>query len=556
VPQEPNRPGYNLAAVAEAVADSIPDRPALVFRDRRLTHAQLAARTRQLAHVLQAQGLGAHPGDHRGLGNHESYQDHLAIIAGNGNEYLETMIGSFKARVIPINVNYRYVADELRYVLDNSLAKAIVYQSMFASTLAEVLPVLPEVRLLLQIEDGSDAPLLSGATWYEETLEGAPSGPVATAADWSPDDRYIVYTGGTTGMPKGVLWRHADIYRTAMGGRHPVTREPWRNLEQLAQFAASNPTPHVVLAASPFMHGAGHWTALLGMNHGGTVVIQDNVERLDPADICSVIDREGVTYLQMIGDAFARPIVEEMERGSYNLSSLRIVLSGGTALSEAVKSRLLDRLPGITLIESVGSSEGGGQAVQLSNAGGAISTGTFSPVEGSLVLSADRTGILGPGASEIGWLAKQGDIPLGYLGDAKKTAQAFPMVSGVRMVVPGDRARVLADGTIELLGRDGATINSGGEKIFAEEVESAVGRHPEVIDAVVSWRPSQRWGQEVVAIVQLREGATVTEAELSAEAALHLARYKLPKAWIFVAGVRRTVAGKPDYRWAREVAAG
>ena len=520
---------YSLAAVSEAIAERMPDHLALIFRDRRLTHAQLCSRTRQLAFILESHGLGAHPVEQRDPDRHESHQDHLAICASNGNEYLEAMVGSFKARVVPINVNYRYIADELRYILENSRVKAVIYQSKFASTLAEVLPGLPEVSLLLQIDDGSGALLLPGAQWYEQALAGAPTGRPDCATEWSADDLYILYTGGTTGTPKGVVWRHGDIFRTAMGGRHPLTRQPWADLEQLAEFAATNPSPRVVLAASPFMHGAGHWTALLGLNQGGTVAIQDDVEHLDAVDICRVIERERVTYLQMIGDAFARPIVEEMEKGAYDMSSLRTVLSGGTALSEGMKSRLLERLRGITLIESVGSSEAGGQAVQVTNAGGAISTGTFTPIEGSVVVSADRSRILSPGEEEIGWLAKRGDIPLGYLGDAERTTKAFPVVSGVRVVIPGDRAYWLADGTIQLLGRDGATINSGGEKIFAEEIEAAITRHPEVADVAVSSRPSERWGQEVVAIVRLQHGAWVSETELASEAARHVATLQAPK---------------------------
>ncbi|WP_007510905.1 acyl-CoA synthetase [Pseudofrankia saprophytica] len=552
---ETTTPQYNLATVNEAVAERVPDRASIVFRDRRFTHAQLAARTRQLAHVLADRGLGARPTGHGGPSTHESHQDHLAVYAYNGNEYLEAMLGAFKARVVPVNVNYRYVAEELRHVLRDSAAKAVVYHSAFAPTLAEVLPDLPELRVRLQVADGSGNELLPGSEWYEQALAQAPATLPEWAPDWSPDDLYLVYTGGTTGMPKGVLWRQADIHRTAMGGRNPLTRQPWRTLDELAEFAATNIAPQVVLAASPYMHGAGHWTAFLGLNQGGTVVIQDNVERLDPADICSAIHREKVTYLQMIGDAFARPIVEEMERGSYDLSSLRTVLSGGTALTPPVKTRLLARMPQVRLIESVGSSEGGGQAVQTTTAGGTSSTGTFSPTEGSVVVSADFARVLGPGDDEVGWLAKRGDIPLGYLGDPVKTAQAFPIVAGERMVVPGDRAQRLADGTIKLLGRDSMTINSGGEKIFSEEVEAAIIAHPDVSDVVVASRPSQRWGQEVVAIVHLHRGASVSESDLASEAARHIARYKLPKAWVFVDAVQRTAAGKADYRWAVKVAA-
>ncbi len=547
--------GHNLAAVSEAVAEGVPDRTAIVFRDRRFTHAQLAARTRQLAHALHDRGLGARPEGRRGLAPHESHQDHLAIYAYNGNEYLEAMIGAFKARVVPVNVNYRYVAEELLYVLANSAAKGIVYQSAFAPTLAEVLPDLPAARVLLQVDDGSGAELLPGAEWYEEALADAPTTLPEWATEWSPHDRYLVYTGGTTGLPKGVLWRHGDAHRTAMGGRNPLTRQPWETLPELTAFAATNPAPHVALAASPYMHGAGHWTAFLALNQGGTVVIQDNVERLDPADLCSVIDREQVTYLQIIGDAFARPIADEMERAGYDLSSLRTIQSGGAALTSTVTARLLARLPTARLVESLGSSEGGGQALQVITAGGTNTAGAFSPTEGSVVVAANFERVLSPGEDEIGWLTKRGDIPLGYLGDPDRTARTFPTIAGERMVVPGDRAQWLADGTIRLLGRDSATVNSGGEKIFTEEVAAAIIAHPDVSDVVVASRPSERWGQEVVAIVALRDGARASRDDLAEEAARHVARYKLPKAWVFVDAIQHTSIGKADHRWAAKVAA-
>ncbi len=546
---------YNLADVFEEVASRVPTRDCIVFRDRRLTFGDVDRRSCQLAHVLHDRGLGARSEGRGGLAGHESHQDHLAIYAYNCNEYLQTMLGCFKARVVPVNINFRYVAEELLYVLRDSGARAVVYQSAFAPVLAEALAELPELRHLFQVDDGSSNGLLPGAEWYEQVLTDAPTARPAWATDRSPDDLYLVYTGGTTGMPKGVLWRQADIHRTAMGGRSPLTRQPWTSLDELGEFVATNPAPHVVLAASPYMHGAGHWTAFLGLNQGATIVIQNNVERLDPLDICSTIEREGVTYLQIVGEAFARPIVEEMERGTYDLSSLRIILSGGTALTAKTKERLLAEVPGATLLESVGSSEGGGQAVQMSTAGGVISTGTFSPTEGSVVVSSDLTRVLPQEDDEVGWLAKRGDIPQGYLGDPEKTARVFTPVAGEPMVIPGDRARWTVDGTIELLGRDSATINSGGEKIFAEEVEAAISAHIDVADVVVSSRSSERWGQEVVAIVHLHSGSSASESDLATEAARHIARYKLPKVWVFVDAVQRTAAGKADYRWAAEVAA-
>jgi len=550
---DPSQPQHNLAAVFEAIAARIPDRECIVFRDRRLTYAQINDRSRRLANVLHDRGLRARPEGRTGMAGHQSHTDHIAIYAHNGNEYLEAMLGSFKARVAPINVNYRYVADELRYVLADSHARAIIFHSAFAPTLAPILNDLPEVELLLQITDDSGHDLLPDAVWYEEALNASSGGPLSWAGDWSPDDLYVLYTGGTTGMPKGVLWCQADIHRTAMGGRDPVGRKPWPSLDAIADAAAGSQQA-VVCPTAPFMHGAGHWLAFMAMNQGSTVVIQDDVPSLDPEAICALVEREHVTYLQLVGDAFGRPIVAAMEAGGHDLSSLTTVLSGGAALSAGIKERFLAILPGVKIIDGLGSSEGGGQGLQVTTSDGSVSTGTFLPSEGTLVVAEDRSRVLAPGDDEIGWMAKRGDIPLGYLDDAEKTARAFPIVAGERMAVPGDRARWLADGSIALLGRDSVTINSGGEKIFAEEVEAAIVAHPEVIDAVVTSRQSARWGQEVVAVVALCDRATAREPELLDEAAKHLARYKLPKAWVFVDRIQRSPAGKADYRWAAEQA--
>ena len=552
----PTPPRHHLAAVHEAVSARVPDRACIVFRGRRWSYAEVTARGRRLANALHARGLGGrlHPVD--GSSGHESPHDHVAIYAHNGNEYLEAMLGAFEARMAPVNINYRYVTHELEYVLENSRSAAIVYHSAFAPTLAAVLPQLPHLRVLLQIRDDSGNELLPGAEWYEEALASAPATLPEWAGDWSPDDLYILYTGGTTGLPKGVLWRHADIHRTTMGGRAPITREPWPSLEAIADAAGALEHPTVLCPAAPFMHGSGHWVAFMGMNQGWTVVIQDVVTRLDAADLCRTVEREGVNYLQIVGDAFARPILDELEAHPHDLSSLRTVLSGGTALSPSLKARFMAALPHLTVIDSIGSSEDGGQGIQMTSAAGTTTSGTFTPSEGSVVVAEDLSRVLDRSDTTIGWLAKQGpDIPLGYLGDPAKSARSFPIVGGERMSVPGDRARWLADGAIELLGRESVTINSGGEKIFAEEVEAAVLRHPDVYDAIVTSRPSQRWGREVVAIVRLRDGASCTEAELATVAAEHIARYKLPKAWVFVPTIQRSPAGKADYRWAESTAA-
>src|SRR4051812_9802638 len=543
----------NLAQVHEAIAEAIPDRECIVFRDRRLSWREVTERTRRLANVLAGAGLGARPEGRAGLAGHESHEDHLAIYCYNGNEYLEAMIGAFKARVAPVNVNYRYVAEELRYLLDNSDAKAVVYHSQFAPTLAEVLPDLPQLTTLLQVDDESGHELLPGARWYEEALAAASGDLPACASAWSPDDLYILYTGGTTGMPKGVLWRQHDIFLSVMGGA--VQGAPHASLEAVVEAAKSGMLR--VCPAAPFMHGAGHWIAFLAMNGGNPVFIQDEVRRLDPKDVLSLVEREKVSFLQIVGDSFARPILDEMDSGSYDLSSLFIILSGGAPLNSTLKERFLEHLPNAMILDGMGSSEGGGQMTQVTTAGSDVTTGTFTPSPGTCIVSEDFTRVLEPGSTEIGWVAMRGYVPLGYLGDPQKSAQTFPVIDGVRYSIPGDRGRQRVDGVVEMLGRDSVTINSGGEKIFAEEVEAALGHHPAVYDAVVCGRASEQWGQEVVAIVQLREGLAAgpdTERDLLDESAKHIARYKLPKAFVFVEHVVRSPAGKADYRWAKDVA--
>lgn len=531
-----------IADLHEAIALRRRNDECLVFRDRRLTWAEVTDRTRRLANFLVDRGLGCHV-ERASLDDWQSGQDHLAIYLHNGNEYLEAMLGAFKARVAPFNVNYRYVAEELRYLLYDAHATAIVVHSQFAPTLAEVLDRLPALQVILQVPDASGNDLLPGALWYEDALAGASSAPPPVVC--SPDDLYILYTGGTTGRPKGVLWRNGDANVECFGGPRDVT-----SLEG----AAAATSRFRVLLAPPLMHGTAHWVAMRAWNAGGTVFIPSTPERLEPAQIWRQIEEERLNFLLIVGDAFARPLLDELEREHYDLSSLTVLLSGGAALSANLKEELLRRLPTTMIVDGLGSSEAGGQLARVSAGAGAIS-GIFPLEDGNHVLSADLRRVLAPGDDEIGWLAKSGRLALGYLGDPVKTRQTYPEIDGVRYAVPGDRARLRADGFVELHGRDAVTINSGGEKIFAEEVEAAIKAHDAVYDCVVAGRPSVRWGQEVVAIVRLRPGYTATATELLTEAERHIARFKLPKAVIVVPEIVRSPAGKPDYRWARQIAA-
>ena len=531
-----------MAEIHEAIAATRPDQECLVFRDKRFTWAQVTERTRRLANYLASQGLGCRV-ERSAIANWETGQDHLAIYLHNGNEYLESMLGAWKARVAPFNVNYRYVAEELAYLLNDSGASCIVIHSRFTPLLAEVLPGLPRLKVIIQVPDASGEPLMDGAVWYEDALAGSSAD--KPAAGYSGDDLYILYTGGTTGMPKGVLWRNADAVVECFGGNKEAT--------SITDFVASAAGGMRSLPSPPFMHGAAHWIAMRTWLTGGTIIIQSVPDRLDAADIWSTVENEKVNFLLIVGDAFARPLLDGLEGSRHDLSNLLTILSGGAALSAHLKQEFLTHIPHVMMVDGLGSSEAGGQLSQLATAG-AASTGTFPWAPQNHILSEDLTQELQAGHEELGWLAKSGRLALGYLNDEAKTKKTYPVVNGVRFVVPGDRARLTADMVIELHGRDSVTINSGGEKIFAEEVEAAVKAHPDVYDCVVTGRPSERWGNEVVAVVRLKEGRSPDEASLLKEAENHIARYKLPKAFVMVDEIVRSPAGKADYRWAKQVA--
>ena len=531
-----------MAEIHEAIAATRPNEECLIFRDKRFTWQEITNRTRQLANYFASQGLGCHT-ERSAIPGWESGQDHLAIYLHNGNEYLEAMLGAWKARIAPFNVNYRYVAEELQYLLTDSNATAIVVHSRFAPLLQEVLPQLPKLRVIVQVPDNSNNDLLPGAVWYEDAL--AQSSTDKPAAGYSGDDLYILYTGGTTGMPKGVLWRNADAVVECFGGSKTATT--------LDEFVAEANTGLRTLPSPPFMHGAGHWIAMRTWLSGGTIIVQSQPDRLEADDIWGLVEKEKVGLLLIVGDAFARPLLDGLEGHSYDLSGLLSILSGGAPLSAHLKVEFLKHLPWLMMVDGLGSSEAGGQLSQVS-AGDSASTGTFPLAPQNHILSEDFTKVLEPGHEELGWLAKSGRLALGYLHDEAKTKKTYPVVDGVRYVVPGDRARLTADLMIELHGRDSVTINSGGEKIFAEEVEAAVKAHPSVYDCVVAGRPSERWGNEVVAIVRLKDGYAPDEAALLAEAEHHIARYKLPKKFVFVPNILRSPAGKADYRWAKQTA--
>jgi acyl-CoA synthetase (AMP-forming)/AMP-acid ligase II len=539
---------FTVPAVAGAVAATIGDRELIIQGERRYTYAEILERSNRLAGYLHSRGLGCHT-ERSTLAGHEVGQDLLGLYAYNGNEFVEALLGSFAARVAPFNVNFRYVKSELQYLLADSGATALIYHAAFAPRLAEILPDLPQLRVLIQIADDSGNALLDGAVDYESIIESSsPTSPVAH----SPDDLYVLYTGGTTGMPKGVLWRQHDIFMTSFGGRNIMTGETVGSTDEIVARVAAGPGTKVLILP-PLIHGAAQWSVMTAITTGQTLVFPAVVDHLDAEDIVRTIEREKVMTVTVVGDAMARPLVAAIEKGIADVSSLAVVANGGALLTPYVKERLIDVLPNAMVVDGVGSSETGGQMSHLSVAG-AVSTGTFNAGPDTFVAAEDLGSILAPGHKGMGWLAQRGYVPLGYKGDAAKTASTFPVIDGVRYAVPGDRARHRADGVIELLGRDSVTINSGGEKIFVEEVETAIASHPAVADVVVTGRPSERWGQEVVAVVALADDACVDAGELTAHAGKSLARYKLPKAVIFRPVIERSPSGKADYRWAREQA--
>ncbi|MGV0746450.1 acyl-CoA synthetase [Mycolicibacterium sp. XJ870] len=539
---------FNLSTVFSTVAQAIPDQTFLVWRDLRLSYAQFDVRVDGFAHYLVSAGLGVHT-EREALAGHESGQDHLGIYLRNGNEYLESMIGSYRARVAPFNVSYRYVEDELLYLLTDSNARALIYNAEFAPRVAAIRDRLPNLQVLIQVADESGNELLPGAVDYETILATpAPAMPVP-----SGDDLYILYTGGTTGMPKGVLWRQHDIFLSSMGGRPFGSDTFIASYEELAERADAAGGGLSLLMIPPFMHGAAQWAAYNAVTMGGKLVIPDDVVRMRPDNVLRLAERERVLSIPVVGDAIARPLLDEIEAGDYDLSGLVTITNGGAPLSPTVRERILTALPHIMLLDAVGASESGAQMSTYSTAGGDTDVATFTPQSDTAVVAEDLSRVLGPGEGG-GWLARRDLIPLGYLGDEEKTARTFPTIDGVRWSVPGDRANVLEDGRIQLLGRDSVTINSGGEKIFVEEVERAIAAHPAVYDVVVVGRPSERWGSEVVAVVQFAEGAAADDDELVEVCQRSIARYKIPKAFVRSDKIVRSPAGKADYRWAKSVA--
>ena len=518
---------FNLADLLEHVIDAVPDRVAIVAGDRRLTYQQLDERANRFANYLR--DVGVKPGDHVG------------VYAFNRAEWVEAMFGCFKARAVPINVNYRYVPDELRYLFDNADLVALVYEAEFGPHVASVLPGLPKLQHLLELEDGTGTqnPDLGGVD-YEHALASA--SPERSGEPRSADDLYILYTGGTTGMPKGVMWRQEDIFFAAMGGGNyggsgiATPEEIGGNV---------SPMPGVSMALAPLMHGNAQWTMSIALFGGNTVVL-NTARNFDALQIWDLVEREGVSVISLVGDAMARPLVDALASRSIPPTVFAIV-SGGAILSPAIKGQINDVAPNVMVMDAFGASETGANgAVDVTEKGP-----RFRMNEWTTVITDDgKPAEVG----EIGLLARRGHVPIGYYKDEAKTAATFVEFDGVRWAIPGDRAVIEEGGVVNVLGRGSQCINSGGEKIFPEEVEAVLKSHPDVFDAIVVGVPDERWGERVCAVVAPRAGKQPTLDELRKHAETALARYKMPRDLVLVDEVERTPAGKPNYRWAKDLA--
>ncbi|WP_072754134.1 acyl-CoA synthetase [Rhodococcus maanshanensis] len=528
----------NIADFVEHSIDLNPERVALLDSDREITYAQLEERTNRLAHYLQDHGVK--PGDKVG------------IYSRNTIEAIEAMVAVFKARAVMVNVNYRYVENELQYIFENSDMAALIVERRYADKVANVLPNTPLVKSVVVVEDGTDLDFASfGGVEYEQALsEGSPE---RDFGERSPDDIFMLYTGGTTGMPKGVMWRHEDWWRVLGGGTNFVTGERVEDEWELAKVGAANPAM-VRFPIPPMIHGGSQSAVFHSLFGGGTLVMHPE---FDGHAVWQVIDRHKVNLIFITGDAMARPMLDALKAGNpetgepYDLSSLYVMASSAALFSPALKDEFLDLLPNRYITDSIGSSETGFGGLAAVTKGATHTGGPRVKIDAATVVLDDEGNVVEAGSGKVGVLARHGHIPLGYYKDEKKTAETFKVYNGVRYSIPGDYATVEEDGTVTMLGRGSVSINSGGEKIYPEEVEGAIKTHPDVFDTLVVGVPDDRFGQRVAAVVATRDGARPSMNDIVAAARKEIAGYKVPRSVWFVDEIKRSPAGKPDYKWAK-----
>jgi 3-oxocholest-4-en-26-oate---CoA ligase len=527
----------NIADLAEHAIDAVPDRVALICGDEQLTYAQLEEKANRLAHYLIDQGV--------------KKDDKVGLYCRNRIEIVIAMLGIVKADAILVNVNYRYVEGELRYLFENSDMVALVHERQYSDRVANVLPDTPNLKTVLVVEDGSDVPdsayeRYGGVEFYSAIAQGAPD---RDFDERSADAIYLLYTGGTTGFPKGVMWRHEDIYRVLFGGTDFATGEFVKDEFDLAKAAAANP-PMIRYPIPPMIHGATQSATWMSIFSGQTTVL---APEFNAEEVWRTVHDHKVNLLFFTGDAMARPLLDALaKKNDYELSSLFLLASTAALFSPSIKEKLLELLPNRVITDSIGSSETGfgGTAIVVKNA--PHSGGPRVTIDHRTVVLGEDGNEVKPGSGVRGFIAKKGNVPVGYYKDEKKTAETFRTINGVRYAIPGDYALVEEDGTVTMLGRGSVSINSGGEKIYPEEVEAALKGHPDVFDALVVGVPDPRYGQHVAAVVQARRGCRPSLAELDSFVRSEIAGYKVPRSLWLVDEVKRSPAGKPDYRWAKE----
>jgi acyl-CoA synthetase (AMP-forming)/AMP-acid ligase II len=524
----------NIADLAEHAIDAVPDRVALICGDEQLTYAQLEEKANRLAHYLVDQGV--------------KKDDKVGLHCRNRIEIVVAMLGIVKAGAILVNVNYRYVEGELRYLFDNSDMVALVHERQYSDRVANVLPDTPNVKTILVVEDGSDNDYqrYGGIEFYSAIAQGSPE---RDFGERSADDIYLLYTGGTTGFPKGVMWRHEDIYRVLFGGTDFATGEFVKDEYDLAKAAAANP-PMIRYPIPPMIHGATQSATWMSILSGQTTLL---APEFNADEVWQTIHDHKVNLLFFTGDAMARPLLDALtEDSNYDLSPLFLLSSTAALFSPSIKEKLLELLPNRSITDSIGSSETGFGGISMVAKDSPRSGGPRVTIDHRTVVLDEDGNEVKPGSGVRGFIAKRGNIPVGYYKDEKKTAETFRTINGVRYAIPGDYAQVEEDGTVTMLGRGSVSINSGGEKIYPEEVEAALKAHPDVFDALVVGVPDPRYGQHVAAVVQARPGARPTLSALDSFVRSEIAGYKVPRSLWLVDEVKRSPAGKPDYRWAKE----